>query len=281
MAYKSILTIVTGGDTLAATLAGAARIARAHDAHLDILILGVDHTQPTYSMLGGGEVFVQPALDRAANAARAAEKQVNAALATEAPGLRVATETAVLHLASLVDVVTQRARFADLVVLPRPYGPTHGIEAEVILESALFQAQAPVLVLPETHNGPETPQSIVIAWNQSPEALAAVRRAMPLLLAAEQVDIAVIDPPAHGPERSDPGGLLCQMLVRLGVRAQISVLAKTQARIADILAQHCQDRNADLMVMGAYGHSRLREAILGGATRHVLQDATLPVLMAH
>ena len=111
--------------------------------------------------------------------------------------------------------------------------------------------------------------------------MAAVRRAMPLLTAAETVNIAVIDPPKHGPERSDPGGMLCQMLVRHGARAEVSVLAKTLPRISDILGRHVRDMDADMLVMGAYGHSRFREAILGGATRNMLEQAEVPVLMAH
>ena len=103
--------------------------------------------------------------------------------------------------------------------------------------------------------------------------------AMPETL--HKAPIAVIDPPQHGPERSDPGGMLCQMLVRHGVKAEVSVLARTLPRISDILARHVRDQNADLLVMGAYGHSRLREAILGGATRNMLEQTEIPVLMAH
>jgi len=69
--------------------------------------------------------------------------------------------------------------------------------------------------------------------------------------------------------------------VRLGVKAEVTVLARTQPSVADVLASHARDRDADMMVMGAYGHSRLREAVLGGATRAVLEHAAIPVLMAH
>jgi nucleotide-binding universal stress UspA family protein len=145
----------------------------------------------------------------------------------------------------------------------------------------MFEGQAPVLVLPETGLVSAAPKRVVIAWNQSREALNAVRHALPFLKAAEAVDITVVDPPSHGPERSDPGGMLCQMLVRHGVKAEVSVLAKTLPRVSDVLARHVLDRDAGLMVMGAYGHSRFREAILGGATRNMLEQAKVPVLMAH
>ncbi|MEZ5756087.1 MAG: universal stress protein, partial [Paracoccaceae bacterium] len=148
--------------------------------------------------------------------------------------------------------------------------------------AALFEGQAPVLILPETGAGhAAAPRRIVIAWNQSAEAMVAVRKALPMLKQADMVNIAVIDPPQHGAERSDPGGMLCQMLVRHGVKAEVSVLARTLPRISEVLARHVRDMNADLLVMGAYGHSRFREAILGGATRNMLEQAEVPVLMAH
>ena len=111
--------------------------------------------------------------------------------------------------------------------------------------------------------------------------MTATRRALPLLKQADAVVITVIDPPAFGPERSDPGGLLCQMLVRHGVKAEVSVLAKSLPRVSDILARQVRDLDADLLVMGAYGHSRFREAILGGATRNMLEQAEVPVFLAH
>ena len=75
--------------------------------------------------------------------------------------------------------------------------------------------------------------------------------------------------------------MLCQMLVRHKVHADVAVLARTQSRVSDVLARHAADLNADMLVMGAYGHSRFREAILGGATRNMLEQAEVPVFMAH
>jgi nucleotide-binding universal stress UspA family protein len=71
------------------------------------------------------------------------------------------------------------------------------------------------------------------------------------------------------------------MLVRHGVKAEVTVLARTMPKISDVLARHCRDVDADLLVMGAYSHSRFREAILGGATRNMLEAAEIPVFMAH
>ena len=114
----------------------------------------------------------------------------------------------------------------------------------------------------------------------SDEALAAIRRALPLMRAAEMVEVTCIDPRSSGPERSDPGGALTQMLTRHGVHAQIAVLARTAPRISDEINRRAIEVDADMVVMGAYGHSRFRQAILGGATRNMLEKAKVPVLMA-
>ena len=282
MAYKSILTVTTDAGRADAAVTGAAALALAHDAHLDILALGVDRTQVGYSYVGSGAVILQAALDRAEQQARETEAAVRKAVAGQSPTLRWAVETAVTQLGALTDLVAQRARFADLVVLTRPYGSGIGSEAEAVVEAALFEGQAPVLVLPDAGPGrAATPRRVVLAWNQGAEAMVAIRKALPLLKVADQVGIVVIDPPQHGAERSDPGGMLCQMLVRHGVKAEVTVLARTLPRISDVLARHVRDSDADVLVMGAYGHSRFREAILGGATRNMLEQAEVPVLMAH
>lgn len=282
MAYKSLLTVAVSAERSEQAVTGAAALAAANDAHLDILALGVDRTQVGYSYIGTGAVVLQAAVERAEQDAKEIETAVRRAIASQPPTLRWTVEAAVTQLGALTDIVAQRARFADLVVMPRPYGANQGPEAEAAVEAALFEGRAPVLVLPDSGAGrAATPRRAVIAWNQSAEAMTAVRKALPLLKQADLVNIAVIDPPQHGPERSDPGGMLCQMLVRHGVRAEVSVLARTLPRISDILARHVRDQNADLLVMGAYGHSRFREAILGGATRNMLEQAEVPVLMAH
>lgn len=281
MAYKSILTVLTSAADAAVAVQGAARLARAHDAHLDVLVLGVDRTQLGYSYIGSGAVMMEVAIERAEADARAVEAAARAALEAESSDLRWALEAAVTQIGTLTELVAQRARFADLVVLAQPYGAGKGAETEAVVEAALFEGRVPVLVLPAKGLPAAEPRRVVLAWNQSAEALTAARMALPMLKAADAVDITVIDPPPHGPERSDPGGMLCQFLVRHGVKAEVSVLARSLPRVSEVLARHATDVNADLLVMGAYGHSRFREAILGGATRNMLEKAEIPVLMAH
>ncbi len=281
MAYKSLLTVACSPEGALGTVTAAAQIATVMDAHLDALALGVDRTQVGYSYVGSGAVVIAAAMDRAEAEAREAEAALNAAIGAQAPALRSSVESVVTQLGALTDVVSARARYSDLVVLPLPYGKGRGVEDEAVTEAALFEGMAPVLVVPPGGITTAQPKRIVLAWNQSREALVAARRAMPFLKRAEMVQIVVVDPPTHGPERSDPGGQLCQLLVRHGVRAEVSVLARTLPRISEVLARQLRDVDADMLVMGAYGHSRFREAIMGGATRDMLENAQVPVFLAH
>lgn len=279
MAYKSIVTVLTDAETDAAALQAAIKIARHENGHLDVLCLGIDRTQPGFYYAGANALIIQDNLVQAQAEAESLESTINDRL--EGTDIAWAAAAATTQMAGLTPFVAHRTRLADLVVLSKPYGPGRGHENEAILEACLFNGHVPVVIVPDGSTFPDTIGRAVIAWNESAEALNAIRAALPFLLQAETVDVAIIDPPAHGPDRSDPGGQLSQMLVRHGVRAQVSVLAKTMPRVSDVLSRHCNDRDADLLVMGAYGHSRFRESILGGATRNMLEASELPLLLAH
>ncbi|MDI3336964.1 universal stress protein [Defluviimonas aestuarii] len=279
MAFKSILTIITDAGRSAAQIDAAVALARREDAHLDVLCVGVDLTQTGYYYAGATAILTQEAYNQAREEADKAEASVRARL--DAEDIRWGVDTAVAQIGALGGPVAMLARFSDLVILSKPYGPGGSQAAEAIVEAALFEGRAPVLILPEGYSGADYGTRIALAWNQSDQALFATRAALPVLKAATMVDITIIDPPTHGPERSDPGGMLSQLLSRHGVHAEVSVLAKTLPKTSEVLARHVRDINADLVVMGAYGHSRFREAILGGTTRNMLEHCEVPVLMAH
>lgn len=276
MGYKTILTVLTDAGQQA-QLDSAVALTRREDAHLDTFCIGVDHTQSGYYYAGASAYVFQEAIDKAMESASALQEKVRARLSSE--DIRWSLDSAVAQVGGLSTLVGMRARYADLVLLSRPYGEGAQPDAEAITEAALFEGSAPVLIVPGELREPFG-RKVLIAWNQSNEALAAVRRALPLLIAAESVEITVIDPSPHGPERSDPGGALCQMLTRHGVKAEIAVLARTMPQVSDMLNRRVTEIGADMMVMGAYGHSRFRQAILGGATRNMLEKAQVPVLMA-
>lgn len=278
MAYKSLVTFVASEAGMQDLLDKAITLARRFDAHLEVCALGVDSTQSMGFDAGAPAVIYHQALDAAQAKAQILQEKCDAHLRNA--GIRYGTDGAVLSLGGLNAFVGMKARFADLVILPRPYGDGRTLQDEVITEAALFEGGAPVLVVPS--GAQELPEfrRIVLAWNQSAEAIHATRAALPLLQGADLVNLVIVNPPAQGAERSDPGGMLATLLVRHGVEAEVSVVAKTLPRTSDVLRRHLLDKDAQLMVMGAYGRSRLREAILGGATREMLEGCESALFLA-
>lgn len=279
MAFRTITTVLTDPEVNAASLATAIELARREEAHLDVLCLGIDRTQPGFYYAGANAMIVQDNLTQAREDSVQLEEHATQVLrGTSFPWAATAISA---QMVALNGLVAHRTRFSDLVVLPRPYGEGRGHDCEAITEAAMFEGDVPVLIQPDDTTFPDEINTVMVAWNESTEALRAIRAAMPFLKQADTVNIAIVDPPQHGPERSDPGGALSQMLSRHGIRPEVSVLSKTLPRVSDVLTRHAGDIGADLIVMGAYSHSRFRESILGGATRNMLEMAKVPVLMAH
>jgi len=279
MTYNCLFSVLTDAALVDETLDSAMALASAHQAHLDVLCLGVDRSQTGYYYAGTSAVVLQETLTKAQTDSQEIETKVRARL--DGSGILWSTEKGVAQLADMGRHVAARVRFSDMAILPQPYGDGRGAELESATEAALFEGKTPALIIPASATPVPQPRRVMVGWNEGPEALTAVRAALPLLAAADVVHVVVVDPPTHGPTRSDPGGLLSQYLARHDVKVEIDVLSKTLPRVSDILTRHATDMQADLMVMGAYGHSRFREAIFGGATRSMLEHANMPVLMAH
>jgi nucleotide-binding universal stress UspA family protein len=175
------------------------------------------------------------------------------------------------------------ARYADLTILGQ-LDPDRG-DAELIRprpEHVTLASGRPVLVVPYAGHFETVGRRVLIGWNASREATRAVNDAMPLLIAADVVTVLTIDaregPDAHG---ELPGADISLHLARHGVNATIERTVSAGIPAGDVLLSRAADLGADLLVIGAYGHSRVRELLLGGATRSILQSMTLPVLMSH
>lgn len=279
MSYQTILTVLSGGPAPLRGLNAAIAKAISWDAHLDVLCVGVDTSLHSYSYAEISPALIQGALVEAQSAARALMSEAEAELNRQ--GLTRSSVTPIVTQANLLPgVIRRHARFCDLVVMPRPYGPDAGPDAPALVEAALFEAGACVLILPDGMDTWTAPRRVAIGWNEGNEALTTVRHALPVLKQADINYITIIDPPQHGPDRSDPGGMLAQYLARHGIRCEVDVLARSLPRISDHLTRAVTDRDIDLMVMGAYGRARWSEAMFGGATRDMLEHCPVPILMA-
>lgn len=279
MAYNTILTILAGGPNALRGLDGAIAFAAARDAHLDVVCVGLDAAPVGYSYAEVSPMLLQNAMDDAQEEADALAQSVRERL--EQAGMRRTSVSPVVCPSGMLPGAIRRyARFCDLVVMPRPYGAEAAPAEASLVEGALFEAHVPALILPGNQRTWVAPRRIGIGWNEGDEALRAIRAALPLMEAADTTFITIIDPPQHGPDRSDPGGMLAQYISRHGVRCEVDVLARSLPRISDHLVRATVDRDIDLMVMGAYGRARWSEAMFGGATRDMLEHCPVPLFLA-
>ncbi len=177
-------------------------------------------------------------------------------------------------------LVSRHARYADLAIVGQRSDATDDARHYYprIAEEIVLNSGRPVIVVPYI-GGPETVgERVVVAWNGSREAARALNDALPILKLADQVTVLAIDPDGAG---RIPGADIAAHLARHGVRAEATQLPSGGLGIGDALLSRAADLGCDLIVMGAYGHSRVREYVMGGASRHIFEHMTVPVLMAH
>jgi nucleotide-binding universal stress UspA family protein len=185
------------------------------------------------------------------------------------------------------EIVALHGRFADLIVLgQRDPDDTGTVLFRPLPEEVALAVGRPVLVVPYAGVWKAIGRRVLVGWDSGREATRAINDAMPLLTGAQTVTILAIDPAVeagdHGAGHGEvPGGDIALHLARHGVKATVETTASAGIGAGNALLSRASDLEADLLVMGAYGHSRVRELMLGGTTRTVLESMTLPVLMAH
>jgi nucleotide-binding universal stress UspA family protein len=180
---------------------------------------------------------------------------------------------------SAEDEFARLARHFDLTIIQQPEPDSLGDE-EILIESALFGSGRPVIIVPYTQQAAFKCHHIVVAWDESVSATRAIAAALPVLQSAGKVQLVVVGEKKQRQAVDLPGFNITRHLARHAINAELQKLPNV-GDVADTLLSHVADASADLLVMGAYGHSRLREFILGGATRGVLAAMTVPVVMAH
>jgi nucleotide-binding universal stress UspA family protein len=177
--------------------------------------------------------------------------------------------------------VGEAARAADLVIASEINREgKDGVELDFI-ENLILHSGCPILVLP--HKGSTAPsfERIICGYDGSKEAGRAIREAVPLLLKAKDVRIVWADPPKQQDAHGAPGADMAQMLARHGIKATAESIPTGGLKAAEALAVRVRDLGAGLIVMGAYGHTRLREFMLGGATRYALHHMNVPLFLSH
>ncbi len=222
------------------------------------------------------EMIEAQQLDNAA-AAKAAIDRFATASARAGVSARPLTISA--SFAGVSDQFSRIARYFDLSVVEQAEPETSAIE-EKIIEAALFDSGRPVIVVPYIQKAPLKLNNVMVCWDGSRAATRAIADAMPFLERAGRVEVVIV---ANERDKQDAveGADMGRHLACHGLTVEVKRIVASDVDVADMLLSHAADAETDFIVMGGYGHSRLREFVLGGVTRSILRTMTAPVLMSH
>jgi nucleotide-binding universal stress UspA family protein len=181
-----------------------------------------------------------------------------------------------------IECVLPYARTADLIVASQTDPMWLGSGQLDIADQLVLESGRPVLIIPNTEPQGSVGERVLVAWNGRREAARAAFDALPILQRAKAVKVVWVNPQSEDAAPGDiPTADICSALARHGVRCEGIDQIKPHVNVGETLLACARDIAADLLVMGCYGHARLREFVFGGASRHVLQHMSIPILMSH
>lgn len=279
MEYKDILVHVDSGKACPARLDLACRLANRFQAHLTAVFTITPPNMPSYMEPQLGEDILRVQREAALAAASKGESLFNDAVNANA----VSSSEFRSDEGSMIEVLSVSARYTDLLIVGQS-NPDEDIYTGggVMPDELVLSVGQPVLVVPYAGTFTEIGTQVMVPWDSSRWAARAIGSAMPFLKTARAVNVLTINP-EHSSEThgAQAGADICTHLARHGVKATAHSSMVPDMDTDAVALSRAADFGADLIVMGAYGHSRLRELFLGGMTKQMLANMTVPVLMSH
>ncbi len=277
--YRNILVLVPTELSARPVADGSISLAAACQAELDALAIGFEASSIPMAAEGGAavasiyEIERQRAFERADGALRVFERQAkNAGITYRCRALSALPGEA-------AGIIGAAARLHDLTIVSQPETDRDTFDNNLAQET-LFESGGPVLFMPYTFKGALTARRIGVCWDGSRVAARALRDAMPFLTMAEAVTVVTVNEEESVPSEASPTHL-ARYLAREDISARLTSLTTEVSEIQASILSLAADESLDLLVMGGYGHSRLKETILGGVTRDMLRCMTVPTLMSH
>ena len=278
MSYKTILVHLNHAARTPALMGAGIQLARQHDAHLiGLYVFPAYRLTPPIPLPFGADVAakIRTSMKEDMERVRAAfeEAKANQPLAIE-------WRSITSERRDPESIVLEHARAADLVIANQADPDWTFSDILDFPEALAIDSGRPVYVVPNVGRSVVPPKIVCVAWNGKREAARAVADALPLLKSAQAVHVLSISE-RDAQEGALPDTEIAAALARHGVKVEITSAPAARSSIGEEIQARALERNADLIVMGCYGHSRLREFALGGVTRHMLRDMTIPILFSH
>jgi nucleotide-binding universal stress UspA family protein len=280
MSYKTILVHCADKSRVTRLVGAAVEVAERFQAHLIGLSVSPQVRVLPAGVPGSPDTLV---IDERAQAYRRHNPEMKAAFEAAVQGRDLTAEWREEDAgnAAVVDVAGHYASGADLVVAAQRDPRWSESRWADIGDRLAVEGGRPVLTVPNEGIHSQIGTTVVVAWDGRREATRAAFDALPLLQRAKAVKVLSLDPPSEGEAQHDFAAThLSAALARHGVTCE-AVEGTSDGNVGRTLLNSAIEHRADLLVMGCYGHSRLRELVLGGATRHILTHMTIPVLMSH
>jgi nucleotide-binding universal stress UspA family protein len=274
---KDIVVNLTGAAPQEFAADYAISLAQLFEAHIAGVGFIYEPVIPGTVLGGIPTDLIEAQREENTKAARAATDRFEAA--ARQAGLSAEVRILDASVAGAADLFGRIARRFDLAVAGQAR-PKEGATEELLIEGALFESGRPVVVVPYVQTQAVTLERVLVCWDGSRPATRAIADALPFLQRAKAIDIVAVSG-----ERGKGGELagtnMARHLARHGLKVELKRVSAGNVDVPSAIRSHAAETGADFMVMGGYGHSRLREFILGGVTRTVLATSTIPVLMSH
>lgn len=279
MAIKTIAVLIDAAPNQEARIAYAVNLSVRHEAYL----IGVFQTPSTFpsdaaSSFARGHRAIAEALQyrEAQQNALIDQARKNFSNLAFPAGIRCEFR---IHNSRTNDERRLSLLHADLVIAGTPKG--WAVEDRPASDVLQLATGVPFLLLPDSWQNTNPAQHVLIGWNATRESRRAIGDALPLLAAATSVTVLIVEPDANISEGKDPGFDVGRFLLRHGVRVTVDPVKSNGRATADVIIDYAVSNRHDLIVLGAYSHSRSRELVLGGVTRYLLAQSPVPLLISH
>jgi nucleotide-binding universal stress UspA family protein len=278
MSYKTILVHLNDERRVAGLIDAATQLGQRYNAH--VIALYVMPPIPTFGPTAFGAGYIQAGLKTFRDEA----DRVHKAFEEASRGRPIVPEWRLVEPGerTVADCIIEQGRCSDLIIIGQRDRSFDFSSVLDVPERIVIESGRPVLVIPNAGRFPSIGERVTVAWNTRREATRAIFDALPLLKEAKRVRIVWVNPQSEAATSRDlPGAEIGSTLARHGVKCEVATAVSGEISVGDVILSGLTDDAADLLVMGAWGHSRMRELVFGGATRHILEHMTVPVLMSH